>query len=130
MQDDGPVDCGFDPSRSNIAIHIRLGERRQVLQPGPEYYAMLDLFMHTVTTAVEEQGHNAPMFHVFSETAEPCPDSGTGVFDEFSAWLPVEEEQVRFKDHGGRGPDRHTTFDLSHGSSTRYVSIRKKTICS
>lgn len=50
--------------------------------------------MDTVTAAVEEKGQPAPMFHIYSETIDPCPAQDTGTFPEFPGW-PVELDQVR-----------------------------------
>lgn len=57
------------------------------------YIELLENFMDTVSAVVVEQGQEAPTFHIFSETQEPCPPTETGAFLEFPAW-PVERDQV------------------------------------
>lgn len=88
-------ECAFDPERLNFGIHVRLGDR---VKANPdrhnEYFNKLKAFMDTVTKIVVEKGWDAPLFHVFSETLEPCPHPATGYFDEFPIW-PVEMDQVR-----------------------------------
>ncbi|CAN0175538.1 unnamed protein product [Scytosiphon promiscuus] len=95
--------CGFGPSRTNIAIHLRLGDRdgHQVhADSAPDmtsihddYYDKLEEFMDRVSAAAVRQGEAPPVFHIFSETAEPCPTAETAAFDEFLRW-PVEANQI------------------------------------
>lgn len=96
--------CNFSPSRTNIAIHVRLGDRdgdqglttsaQDAATKHARYYDMLEEFMATVSAAVIREGEALPVFHIFSETSEPCPSKDTGAFEEFLRW-PVETEQVR-----------------------------------
>lgn len=79
----------------SFAIHIRLGDRGK----GPhaitrEYRRRLDKLIFAVSEAVKAEGQLPPMFHIFSETVEPCPSEETGVFDEFPEW-PLEADEVR-----------------------------------
>lgn len=92
---DASQQCGFDNTRLNFGIHIRMGDRRQFVSTDLEYFRLLDAFMNTVTAQVQALGLPPPIFHVFSETSRPCPSRDTGVFEEFSAWPPVEWSQVR-----------------------------------
>lgn len=50
--------------------------------------------MFAVSEAVKAEGQLPPVFHIFSETVEPCPSEETGVFDEFPDW-PLEADEVR-----------------------------------
>ena len=50
--------------------------------------------MTTVSHEVVGKGLEPPLFHIFSETLNPCPSGETGLFDEFPTW-PVELDQVR-----------------------------------
>ncbi|CAM9977081.1 unnamed protein product [Scytosiphon promiscuus] len=93
--------CTFAPSRANIAIHVRLGDRdrnaRRSKSQGPTthdaYFDKLEEFMDVVSAAVARQGEAPPVFHVFSETSQPCPSAETAAFDEFRRW-PVEPGQI------------------------------------
>lgn len=49
--------------------------------------------MSVISEEVTRIGLPEPLFHVFSETVEPCPSETTGAFDEFPAW-PVTADQV------------------------------------
>lgn len=73
-----------------------MGDREMYVEKGfSAYFEYLEAFMNTVTRVVEEDmGMQAPLFHVFSETMEPCPNTETGIFDEFPEW-PVQMDQVR-----------------------------------
>lgn len=76
---------------------MRLGDRKDQQGdslssfPG-DYFALLEAFMDTVTSAVVTRGHERPVFHIFSETHLPCP-SDDGSFPEFPDW-PVEMGEV------------------------------------
>lgn len=61
-----------------------------------EYFRLLEDFMDTVSAAVVGQGEEPPLFHVFSETQQPCPSHDTRAFDEFPDW-PVEPDQVSMR---------------------------------
>lgn len=50
--------------------------------------------MDTVSAAALRQREVLPVFHIFSETLEPCPSTETGAFDEFLRW-PVDTDEVR-----------------------------------
>ena len=93
MYDENPK-CSYDTSRLNVAIHVRMGDRREFQDGSLYYYELLDLFMTTVSQQVVGKGLEAPLFHIFSETLIPCPSEETGLFDEFPTW-PVELDQVR-----------------------------------
>ncbi|CAN0144776.1 unnamed protein product [Scytosiphon promiscuus] len=96
--------CNFAASGPNIAIHVRLGDRDghqslTKLEKGEpvnhnDYFDKLEDFMDTVSAAALQQGGALPVFHIFSETAEPCPSTETGAFDEFLRW-PVQIDQVK-----------------------------------
>lgn len=93
-----PVEeCAFDPSRLNFAIHVRLGDRTKIQGIDAEYYELLDLFMDTVTSAVLAKGLSPPLFHIFSETSQPCPPADSRIFEEFSMWPPVDPYEVRLR---------------------------------
>lgn len=87
-------ECAYDTSRLNFAIHVRLGDRKVFWNGDLEYFRLLDAFMDVVTKGVLDMGLPSPLFHVFSETLQPCPPPDTGIFPEFSAWPPVELDQV------------------------------------
>ncbi|CAM9646251.1 unnamed protein product [Scytosiphon promiscuus] len=96
-------ECEFAPSRPNIGIHVRLGDRdghqssMESTNGEPvnhkKYFDKLEGFMDTVSAAALRQGGALPVFHIFSETSEPCPSVETGAFSEFLRW-PVEFDQV------------------------------------
>lgn len=82
------------PRELNFAIHVRLGDRAKKLSKSTDDYPWyLETFMTTLTAAVADRGLDPPRFHVFSETATPCPSEDTGTFPEFPMW-PVEKYQV------------------------------------
>jgi len=90
----GPT-CGYSSSQLNVAIHVRLGDRnRQDLKQSDEYIDLLEDFMDTISSRVSSIGHDPPLFHIFSETKDPCPSPNNGVFKEFSRW-PIDMQQVR-----------------------------------
>lgn len=89
----GNSNCGYSTNRLNIALHVRMGDRRELQATLPEYFRLLELFMDTVSTEVVGMGLEPPLFHVFSETLMPCPSADTGRFDEFPAW-PLMLAQV------------------------------------
>lgn len=93
---DENLECGFDETRLNVAIHVRMGDRRAYENStAADYFKLLEQFMETVTEeVVVGKGLSPPVFHVFSETVEPCPAAEAGAFEEFPAW-PVEDDQVR-----------------------------------
>lgn len=91
---DENLQCGFDTTRLNIAIHIRLGDRSSSPESRAQHLRLLEEFMVALTDVMAEVGMQPPLFHVFSETEQPCPSPETGVFDEFPTW-PVEIDQVR-----------------------------------
>ena len=85
--------CAFSPSTLDVAIHVRLGDRKESLDDDA-YFDYLEDFMGNVTSAVLARGHDRPVFHIFSETSSPCPSTEDGKFPEFTRW-PVEMNQVR-----------------------------------
>lgn len=87
-------ECRYSPSRRHVAIHVRLGDRADVHGGVQDYFELLEEFMDLVALAFSDQGHDPPMFHVFSETAFDCPSPGEGFFEEFPLW-PIEEDEVR-----------------------------------
>lgn len=93
---DENLDCAYDPTRLNVAIHVRMGDRREFQDGTLNYFRLLDVFMHTVSQTVVGKGLAPPLFHIFSETLLPCPSEQSGFFDEFPAW-PVQLDQVRGK---------------------------------
>ena len=79
----------------NFAIHVRLGDRARALTKVRDgYFEVLEAFMDTVTSVVVLRGYLPPVFHIFSETSLPCPNTYNGTFDEFPDW-PVDMDQVR-----------------------------------
>ncbi|CAM9177227.1 unnamed protein product, partial [Hapterophycus canaliculatus] len=90
--DDHPY-CLFDEGREHFAVHVRMGDRRAFYDGNPEYFALLETIMSTITEELRNKGLRDPLFHVFSETLIPCPSEATGLFEEFPAW-PVELDQV------------------------------------
>lgn len=87
--------CPYDSSHLSFAIHIRLGDRGSGQHAiTEEYRKRLDAFMYTVTKAVEAEGQPPPLFHIFSQTDEPCPSEETGAFAEFPKW-PLDSKEVR-----------------------------------
>lgn len=75
-------------------MHIRLGDREQYIGDSfSGYFRFLEAFMDSVADIVQDMGQPRPMFHVFSETAKPCPNAKTGLFEEFPKW-PVVMNQV------------------------------------
>eukprot|EP00904_Undaria_pinnatifida_P013653 jgi/Undpi1/9418/HiC_scaffold_27.g11875.m1 len=90
--DENP-ECAYDSARLNVAIHVRMGDRREFQDGSLDYFALLDLFMATVSQQVVGKGLVPPLFHIFSETLVPCPSGETGLFDEFPVW-PVELDQI------------------------------------
>lgn len=87
--------CRYSSSQINVAIHVRLGDRnRQDLKQSDQYIDLLEDFMDTISSRVSSTGHDPPMFHIFSETQDPCPSPKNGVFKEFSRW-PIDMQQVR-----------------------------------
>ena len=80
----------------NFAMHIRMGDRAMYIgNNSSDYFGYLEAFIDTVTRVVhEDMGKQVPLFHIFSETKEPCPNSITGAFEEFPQW-PVERHQVK-----------------------------------
>ncbi|CAN0029784.1 unnamed protein product [Scytosiphon promiscuus] len=95
----GQQECKFEFSQTNIAIHVRLGDRDGHQGAGRpnkhhgNYFDKLEDFMDTVSAGILRQGEAPPVFHIFSETAQPCPSKTTGAFDEFLRW-PVETDQI------------------------------------
>lgn len=57
------------------------------------YVRLLEEFIEVVTNRVVDKTRNKPVFHIFSETALPCPSLHNGTFAEFPFW-PVEIDQV------------------------------------
>lgn len=85
------------PRELNFAIHVRLGDRAAKLNKSiDDYLGYLNVFMYILTAAVTDRGLDQPIFHVFSETALPCPSEENRTFPEFPLW-PVEEYQVCYK---------------------------------
>lgn len=92
-------ECGYEESELNFALHVRMGDRRELEGVTPEYFSLLEDFMATVTRAVVERKQVAPMFHVFSEALYPCPSPENATFQEFPFW-PVERDQVSMTGQG------------------------------
>eukprot|EP00904_Undaria_pinnatifida_P013525 jgi/Undpi1/9302/HiC_scaffold_26.g11760.m1 len=86
-------DCHYESAELNFALHLRMGDRRDIEQATSEYFQLLDNFMEAVTEGVVGKGQAEPTFHVFSETLFPCPFAENGTFPEFPAW-PVEMDQI------------------------------------
>lgn len=85
----------YNDHELNFAIHVRLGDRMQLLtDTEASHLDHLGRFMNDVTESVVLRGLDPPAFHVFSETADPCPSEVDGTFAEFPKW-PVEMDQVR-----------------------------------
>lgn len=84
---------GYESSELNFALHVRMGDRRDMEGATPAYFSLLEDFMEVVTEGVVGRGHAAPTFHVFSEALYPCPSQENGTFHEFPLW-PVERDQV------------------------------------
>ena len=87
---DETSECAYDPTRLNFAIHIRMGDRRDMLRASLEYFLFLEAFMDTVSKEVVRKGLQPPLFHAFSEALMPCPSEDMGTFDEFPVW-PVHQ---------------------------------------
>ncbi|CAM9391908.1 unnamed protein product, partial [Scytosiphon promiscuus] len=83
----------YDPSRLHFAVHVRMGDRHRFADKHPDYVKRLEDVMSTISHEVTQKGLPEPLFHVFSETVDPCPSETTGVFGEFRAW-PVVDDQV------------------------------------
>lgn len=94
--------CEYASSELNFALHLRMGDRRDIERVTPEYFSLLEDFMETLTEEVEAKGHSAPAFHIFSEALYPCPSLENGTFSEFPPW-PVDRDQVT--------PERHRDFE-------------------
>lgn len=86
--------CSYDAGVLNFALHVRMGDRRFAHGTNNTYFSMLEELMDGITDSVLKKGKAAPVFHIFTETLEPCPSTSTGEFDEFPNW-PVELGQVR-----------------------------------
>lgn len=94
-------ECGYEPSGLHFALHVRMGDRRDLEPATPAYFSMLEDFMGVVTQEAARKGHAAPVFHVFSEALYPCPSPENGTFEEFPTW-PVERDQVSWAAEGDR----------------------------
>lgn len=98
MHDSGRYDenpyCLYDLGRLHFAVHVRMGDRHSFTDKHPDYLKRLEEVMSTISHEVTRKGQPEPLFHVFSETAKPCPSEKTGAFSEFPAW-PVAIDQVR-----------------------------------
>lgn len=90
---DQAPECEYSSSGLNFALHLRMGDRRDIEPVTSEYFLLLEDFMETLTEEVEGKGHASPMFHVFSEALYPCPSPENGTFKEFPRWT-VERDQV------------------------------------
>lgn len=88
--------CAYGSSQLDFAIHVRLGDRAK-LMPGDhsDYIGLLEAFMEAVTERVVNKTHTAPVFHVFSETSQPCPSQENGTFEEFPFWQVVLDQVGR-----------------------------------
>lgn len=86
--------CGFDNERLHFAVHVRMGDRRAMVEGKLKYFELLEDIIAQISEAVARIGLNPPLFHVFSETIHRCPSTDTGLFDEFPSW-PVALDQVR-----------------------------------
>ena len=111
-------DCHYESAELNFALHLRMGDRRDIEQATSEYFQLLDNFMEAVTEGVVRKGQAEPTFHVFSETLFPCPFAENGTFPEFPAW-PVEMDQVR----SDNNPLTLLAPHSRHGDETLGVSI-------
>lgn len=89
-------ECGYESSELNFALHLRMGDRRDLEGATPEYFSLLEDFIEVVTQEVVRKGHATPKFHIFSEALYPCPSPENGTFVEFPLW-PVERDQVSKK---------------------------------
>lgn len=85
--------CEYSDTRLNVAIHVRMGDRREFQDGSLGYFQLLDLLMDKFSLEVVGKGLEQPLFHIFSETVIPCPPEHTGLFEEFPTW-PVELDQV------------------------------------
>ena len=116
------LNCGFDSTRLNVAIHMRLGDIHLPFEVMSTYLSAVEELMDTVTEVVVDQGLEPPLFHVFSETMEPCPSLETNSFDEFPTWA-IGSRQVKKRNHyifqKGLSPMHFigTTILLSRASS-------------
>ncbi|CAM9532516.1 unnamed protein product, partial [Laminaria digitata] len=90
--DENP-DCAFVSTRLNVAMHVRMGDRRAFQDGSLDYFGHLEVFMDKVRQEVVGMGLETPLFHIFSETLVPCPSEETGLFDEFPIW-PVKLDQI------------------------------------
>eukprot|EP00752_Nemacystus_decipiens_P017727 g15895.t1 len=90
---DQAPECEYASSELNFALHLRMGDRRDIERVTPGYFSLLEDWMRTVAEEVEGRGHAAPMFHVFSEALYPCPSWENRTFNEFPLW-PVERDQI------------------------------------
>lgn len=90
--DENP-NCLYDSDRLHFAVHLRMGDRHRFTDRHPEYMEFLEDVMSRISQEVTRKGLPEPLFHVFSETVEPCPSEKTGAFAEFPAW-PVTADQV------------------------------------
>lgn len=83
----------FDPSRLNIAVHVRLGGRAKLAQKVVKLELdQLSQLIEVITQEVEDLGERPPLFHIHSETANPCPSLEGGTFPEFPGWSIAREE--------------------------------------
>lgn len=71
-----------------------MGDRENAKLSLEQYPLRLNAFMDTVSMVVVKMGFEAPMFHIFSETQEPCPHEDTLKFDEFPLW-PLDAKEVK-----------------------------------
>lgn len=73
-----------------------MGDRENAKLSLEEYPLKLNALMDKVTEVAVDVGLKAPVFHVFSETQEPCPREETSTFDEFPLWrLDAKEVKKR-----------------------------------
>lgn len=83
----------YDQGRLHFAVHVRMGDRKSFTDNHPDYLERLEDVMSIISQEVAGKGLAEPLFHVFSETVEPCPSENTGSFDEFPSWH-VTADQV------------------------------------
>lgn len=87
--------CGFEAGILNFGIHVRMGDRAGLDRTPEEFLTRLNGFMDTVTEVTAELGIAQPVFHVFSESQQPCPHADTATFEEFPLW-PVDMNEVKY----------------------------------
>lgn len=72
-----------------------MGDRAGLDKTPEEFLTRLDRFMEAVTEVTAEFGIPPPVFHVFSESQQPCPRANTATFEDFPSW-PVDMDEVKY----------------------------------